>query len=132
MLLWFIYIAQGKLGLPSYVNFKFPSRSRTTICPRNFPVLFTTQIPRVPTWLFCHQGMFCLQGLETVQLNNCPEKMAKTSTNHLLGNDHLTWRGGYVFFLKKYSDSQCCWKKYCFINELICFNFWTNLWMEIL
>ena len=26
-----------------------------------------------------------------------------------LGNDHLTWRGGgYVFFLKKYSDSQCC------------------------
>jgi hypothetical protein len=20
--------------------------------------------------------------------------------------------GGYVFFLKKYSDSQCCWKKY--------------------
>ena len=30
-----------------------------------------------------------------------------------LGNDHLTWRGGgYVFFLKKYSDSQCCWKKY--------------------
>jgi hypothetical protein len=32
---------------------------------------------------------------------------------HLLGNDHLTWRGGVmVFFLKKYSDSQCCWKKY--------------------
>jgi hypothetical protein len=31
-----------------------------------------------------------------------------------LRNDHLTWRGGggYVFFLKKYSDSQCCWKKY--------------------
>ena len=29
-----------------------------------------------------------------------------------LGNDHLTWRGGYGFFLKKYSDSQCCWKKY--------------------
>ena len=38
-----------------------------------------------------------------------------------LGNDHLTWRGGggervggggYVFFLKKYSDSHCCWKKY--------------------
>ena len=21
-------------------------------------------------------------------------------------------RGGYGFFLKKYSDSQCCWKKY--------------------
>ena len=21
-------------------------------------------------------------------------------------------RGGYDFFLKKYSDSQCCWKKY--------------------
>jgi hypothetical protein len=20
--------------------------------------------------------------------------------------------GGYGFFLKKYSDSQCCWKKY--------------------
>jgi hypothetical protein len=20
--------------------------------------------------------------------------------------------GGYVFFLNKYSDSQCCWKKY--------------------
>ena len=30
----------------------------------------------------------------------------------LLGNVHLTWRGGYGFFLKKYSDSQCCWKKY--------------------
>ena len=33
----------------------------------------------------------------------------------MLGNDHLTWRGGgggYGFFLKKYSDSQCCWKKY--------------------
>jgi hypothetical protein len=29
-----------------------------------------------------------------------------------LGNDHLTWRGGYGFFLKKYSDSPCCWKKY--------------------
>ena len=29
-----------------------------------------------------------------------------------LGTDHLTWRGGYGFFLKKYSDSQCCWKKY--------------------
>jgi hypothetical protein len=29
-----------------------------------------------------------------------------------LGNDHLTWRGGgYGFFLKKYSDSQYCWKK---------------------
>ena len=21
-------------------------------------------------------------------------------------------KGGYGFFLKKYSDSQCCWKKY--------------------
>ena len=31
----------------------------------------------------------------------------------MLGNYHLTWRdgGGYGFFLKKYSDSQCCWKK---------------------
>ena len=31
-----------------------------------------------------------------------------------LGNDHLTWKGGWVmvFFLKKYSDSQCCGKKY--------------------
>ena len=31
-----------------------------------------------------------------------------------LGNDHLTWSPpyGYGFFLKKYSDSQCCWKKY--------------------
>ena len=33
-----------------------------------------------------------------------------------LGTDHLTWRGwgggGYGFFLNKYSDSQCCWKKY--------------------
>jgi hypothetical protein len=29
-----------------------------------------------------------------------------------LGNDHITWRGGYGFFPKKYSDSQCCWKKY--------------------
>ena len=29
-----------------------------------------------------------------------------------LGNDDLTWRGVMVFFLKKYSDSQCCWKKY--------------------
>ena len=32
----------------------------------------------------------------------------------MLGNDHLAWRGGggYGFFLKRYSDSQCCWKKY--------------------
>jgi hypothetical protein len=22
------------------------------------------------------------------------------------------WGLGYAFFLKKYSDSQCCWKKY--------------------
>jgi hypothetical protein len=30
-----------------------------------------------------------------------------------LRTDHLTWRGGYGFFSKKkYSDSQCCWKKY--------------------
>ena len=40
-----------------------------------------------------------------------------THTHHregsYLGNDHLTWRGGgYGFFLNKYSDSQCCWKKY--------------------
>ena len=26
----------------------------------------------------------------------------------VLVNDHLTWKGGYGFFLKKYSDSQCC------------------------
>jgi hypothetical protein len=35
--------------------------------------------------------------------------------NKNLGNEHLTWRergGGYGFFLKKYSDSQCCWQKY--------------------
>jgi hypothetical protein len=25
-------------------------------------------------------------------------------------------KGGYGFFLKKYSDSQCCWKKYSDIN----------------
>ena len=25
---------------------------------------------------------------------------------------NLKGGGGYVFFLKKYSDSQCCWKKY--------------------
>jgi hypothetical protein len=30
----------------------------------------------------------------------------------ILGTDHLTWRGCYGFFLKKYSDSKCCWKKY--------------------
>ena len=29
-----------------------------------------------------------------------------------LGTDHLTWRGVMVFSLEKYSDSQCCWKKY--------------------
>ena len=29
-----------------------------------------------------------------------------------LGTDHLTSRGGYGFFLNKYSDSQCYWKKY--------------------
>ena len=37
--------------------------------------------------------------------------LARHCKSHL-GNDHLTWREGYVFFLKKYSDSQCCWKKY--------------------
>ena len=26
-------------------------------------------------------------------------------------------KGGYVFFLKKYSDSQCCWKKYSILVE---------------
>ena len=38
-----------------------------------------------------------------------------TPQNPHLGNDHLTWKGGWVlcfFFLKKYSYSQCCWKKY--------------------
>jgi hypothetical protein len=59
-----------------------------------------------------------------------------TSSHDILGTDHLTWRVGYGFFfrselfyldntrvriyffchdgffLKKYSDSQCCWKKY--------------------
>jgi hypothetical protein len=39
-----------------------------------------------------------------------------------LGTDHLTSRGGYVFFLNKYSDSQCYWKKYsvvfCFIQKI--------------
>ena len=36
------------------------------------------------------------------------------SIDNLLGTDHLTYRGGggYVFFPKKYSDSQSCWKKY--------------------
>ena len=29
-----------------------------------------------------------------------------------LRDDHLTCRGGYVLFFFKYSDSQCCWKKY--------------------
>jgi len=29
-----------------------------------------------------------------------------------LGNDHLTSRGRYGFFLKKYSDSERCWKRY--------------------
>jgi hypothetical protein len=30
-----------------------------------------------------------------------------------LGTNHLTSRGGgYGFFLNKYSDFQCCWKKY--------------------
>ena len=29
-----------------------------------------------------------------------------------LGTDHLTSRGGYGFFLNKYSDSQCYWKQY--------------------
>ena len=29
-----------------------------------------------------------------------------------LGNDHLTWKGGGMVFFLKYSDSQCCWKKY--------------------
>ena len=35
-------------------------------------------------------------------------------TTKLLGADHLTWKGGggYGLFLKKYSDSPCCWKKY--------------------
>jgi hypothetical protein len=42
-----------------------------------------------------------------------------TSKNDVLqmqGTGHLTWRGCdimcYGFFLKKYSYSQCCWKKY--------------------
>jgi hypothetical protein len=32
--------------------------------------------------------------------------------NYTKSKAHLTWRGGYGFFLKKYSVSQCCWKKY--------------------
>jgi hypothetical protein len=30
----------------------------------------------------------------------------------LLRDRPFNLKGGYVFFLKKYSDSQCCWKKY--------------------
>ena len=30
----------------------------------------------------------------------------------LLRSAFHKWIWGYVFFLKKYSDSQCCWKKY--------------------
>ena len=30
----------------------------------------------------------------------------------LLRDGPFNFQGGYGFFLKKYSDSQCCWKKY--------------------
>jgi hypothetical protein len=43
------------------------------------------------------------------------QRSTENTHRYTSGNDHLTWRGGrggYVFFLKKYSDSQCCWKKY--------------------
>ena len=50
---------------------------------------------------------------------NCPDNVVFLLVHHfminnwLLGNDHLTWRGGVMFFfLKIYSYSQCCWKKY--------------------
>ena len=59
-----------------------------------------------------------------------------------LGNDHLTWRGGgsvMVFFLKKYSESQCCWKKYSDFgggkkklsdSEFLSYNLMLNSWKK--
>ena len=56
-----------------------------------------------------------------------------------LGMDHLTSRGeggggGYVFFLNKYSDSHCYWKKYSdfgggkkkFVSEFLSYNLMLN------
>ena len=41
------------------------------------------------------------------------EPVQETFDQNYLGNDLLTWRGGVMFFFFfKYSDSQCCWKKY--------------------
>jgi hypothetical protein len=48
----------------------------------------------------------------TISWSDIPGIISTLLISELLGNDHLTWRGGYGFFLKKYSDSQCCWKKY--------------------
>jgi hypothetical protein len=45
----------------------------------------------------------------------------------LLRSAFHKWIWGYVFFLKKYSDSQCCWKKYSDFGGgtiLLLFRFW--------
>ena len=50
----------------------------------------------------------------TIVIVNCKEPRQAHELNLvMLGTDHLTSKGGVmIFFLRKYSDSQCCWKKY--------------------
>jgi hypothetical protein len=60
-----------------------------------------------------------------------------------LGTDHLTSGGMGVgvmfFFLKKYSDSQCCWRKYSDFgggkqksdSEFLSYNLMLNSWKKI-
>ena len=60
-----------------------------------------------------------------------------------LGTDHLTSRGGggggYGFFLNKYSDSQCYWKKYSdfgggkkkSVSEFLSYNLMLNFGKKI-
>ena len=67
--------------------------------------------------------IFCLQLTQLWYVSDCTVDFVYTictvlsslkpySDKMSLGNDHLTFKGGYGFFLRKYSDSQCCWKKY--------------------
>ena len=76
---------------------------------------FCVQVISVTLGQICRKCLFNV--LTTIQRSSSnlaiiPYGVLKWCPCLLLGTDHLTSREGYVFFLKKYSDSQCCWKKY--------------------
>jgi hypothetical protein len=90
------------LYLQPILHFKSKSKSRRL---RPNPILLLRLLSKVH--FTNRQHWHCHCRLKRIRMS-MPQ-------NPHLGNDHLTWKGGgdvYGFFLKKYSDSQCCWKKY--------------------